>query len=545
MNKSYFFRVVFILLLIASYFRFSNLKYDDMTPDVGYELEAARIINQEKKLPLIGPAIGVEDLFIPPTYLYLISFFYFLTKGDVLFITAFYSVMGLLTVVFLSILIYLITNNKKITLLSLASFSFWSYLVSMSRSIWHPYPVFFFLSLSFVCGALALKNKATIYLFVSQWLFFIALSIYPSPIFFLPILIANTSYFFKIKGTNSSKKVFFYSLVSIFFFAVIVYFPQLIFEFQNNFISINSLLNNQSEIVTSINAIFTHYLNLFQVFFNLFFQTESYFYQLLFFLFILLLMIFPQFQKNKQTSPLIKIFTSKFLLIWIIFISYFLIKLEIPYVYHRIDVLALFFFILLAINLNLIKKFVYVFPKNISVYLILLFYSLFLIINFYYSFKKSEEKNFYSYFANSRIGSFISFEIQSRNFNRSRVMIFYNFGDWQNKRGDPLMYFWIGKWQAEPIDHFVNQKFITENPLTSNLQHTLNYGFYDIDYLNADYYFLICNDYYKNNHCLDYFLTNLRDLDSNNLHLFSKEDGFIFDYNFFTTQIFLIKNIKV
>lgn len=541
MNKISFLKIILLFFLVASYLRIKDLQFTEMLSDVGYELEAARIINQKKDLPLVGPAVGIDGIFIPPTYLYLISFFYLISSGKIMVISLIYAVMGLLSILFLFLLIYLLTNkNKVISLLFLGIFVFWEYHVHMSRGIWHPYPTVFFTSLSLLLGLISLKKKNIFLLSSSQWLFFIALSIYPSPIYFLPIIYLNSYYFFKrinfppIKSFLSSVLL----LSSLFF---IVYLPQFIFEIKNKFPSLFALLEQSLESTdVNLQSIAIHYWKVFEVFFQMFFNSDLLLWKLLFLLFIIFLFFINKFTKSKK-SMFFKSIDNVYLLLWILFVSYFLINLSIPYEFHRIDSLGFIFIVFLAIKIGQIFSYPRGVAKLFLVFPIFIFLLLFFINNFVGSFEEVTKKSFNSYSTNSQLGQNIISKIDEYKLDRQEVMIFYNFGSYQNSINSHESYLWTTKWQAEPIDHFVNRQFVNENPIVPNYQHTNNYGRYKtIDYSKPNYYFLICNDYLFNSECLNKFMASINFSDERKSYFSIKETFYLLS-NFSQIQIFLLE----
>ncbi len=542
MNKISFLKIILLFFLVASYLRIKDLQFTEMLADVGYELEAARIINQKKDIPLVGPAIGIDGLFIPPTYLYLISFFYLIFSGSILSISVIYAVMGLLSILFLFLLIYLLTNkNKIISLLFLGVLTFWQYHIHLSRIIWHPYPTFFFTSLSLLLGVLSLKKENIFLLVFSQWLFFLALSIYPSPIYLLPIIYLNSYYFFR-KKRLSSLKSFFSSILLLSSLFFIVYLPQFIFEIKNKFPSLHALLEHgPGPVNINFQSIMTHYWRVFGVFSKIIFNSELLFWKILLILFIVFLFFINKIVKSKKNLR-DTIIDNNYLFIWVLFVSYFLINLDNPYELHRIDSLGFIFIIFLAKKISQILIYSKGMTKIILFLPIFFFLSLFFVHNVPRSFEEVTKKSFYSYSTNNQLGEMIISKIDEHDLNRQEVMIFYNFGAYQSDGYDWGLYLWTTKWQAETIDHFVNRKFVNENPIVPSYQCTINYGRdRTIDYLKPNYYFLICNDYLFNQECLNKFIISINlnsDLKSNK---FSIKETFYLSNDSSKIQIFLIE----
>jgi hypothetical protein len=540
MKKIIFLNIFLALFLFAAYIRIADLRFSDMLIDVGYELEAARIINQKKELPLVGPSISIKGLFIPPTYLYLISFLYFISQGEFLLISLFYAVMGLLSILFLSLSIYLLSNkNKLVSLIFLGVFTFWHYHVHLSRTVWHPYPTIFFSSLSIFLGLISLKSGKLLFLFLSQYSFFTALSIYPSPVFILPIIYFN-SYVFCKKSNNSSLRSFLLSTCSMLTFFMITYTPQFIFEVQHNWPSFFAMMKHHGDSVSiGLNETIIHFWKIFEVFFRFFFNEQSMFWKALFVFFMVFLLLINKLVKQKA-EPVQQIFDNPFLFLWILIIIYFLLNLNVAYAPHRIDLIAIFFFIFLAIKTKQIldcKKNIY---KMILILPIVVFIMLFFVYNIPLALYAPSKKDSSSYVFNKVVGEAIFQKIDEHELSRSEVMISYHFnrdyeGQSQNICND-YGYLWKTKLLAQPIDHLVNKKFKNENPISSNYQIIDSYDD------NDRFYFLIYNDYLIDNQCFDRFISDMSKLKGEGFFKLIIKDSFYLSFNDQEFQVLLIEN---
>lgn len=541
MKKIFIILIFLVFSFLAIYFRFINLKNNYMYFDNGYELEAARLINQKKQLPLIGPAVGIKNFFIPPTYLYLLAIIYSF-NNDIYFISGFFAFLGLLTVYVFSYFIYLLTNKKLLSLLTLVIFSVWNYhIMFISRKIWHPNPVYFFLSLSLLFATLALKNKKIFNLLLGQLFFFISLSIYPSPVFFLPIIIFHSYYFFKNNMLLRKTKSIFYTILSMFINCFIIYFPQLIFEFKTNFVSFSSLINFNSNQVIKPIEILNHFKAIFKSFFYIFFYTKNSNLIPLFFVFFLVIILLI-FVKKHNPSFYQKPFTSFFVLIWIICMLLFMKDINQPDSFHRFDVLNLLFFIWLLMILNEKNRFANLFNKVISS-LIIIFLIIFLLSNLKKVSRLTNEYSFESISTNQRISQLIINYLNEKNIQRDEILTF-NALSQINKEAKGHDFLWNLKWQAERIDHFINKEFNYNNSLVENYQCTLNYN-HELDYLDANYYFLVCKS--QDEKCLSNFSINLSLLNSKayNKHQFILQDELSFDdHRLVPISVYFVSNYK-
>ncbi len=541
MNKRLILKIILIFSLLAIYFRFFDLKNSYMNFDSGYELEAARLINQNKELPLVGPAVGIKNVFIPPTYLYLMAGVYFISD-NVFFITVLFALLGLLTIFIFSFLIYLLTNDKIVSLFAFIFFSLWTYhIVYISRQVWHPNPVFFFLSLSLLLGTLALKNKNLMNLIFSQFFFFIALSIYPSPIFVFPIIV-NCSYYFFNKNANFNRiKSIIYTALSIFITCCIVYSPLLIFEIKNQFISFQSVVDLNVNMGFKPLEIINHFQSVFKSFYLTFFIDNDRY--LLIFLILFVIISFSIIGKNSKRIFYKKPFTSSFLLIWSIFFIYLLKELSFPEAVHRFDVLALVFLIWLFLVLNENRQ-LESYKEKFIFYMIVVSLLLFSAINFISLSHLFDDTDVDSILNNQEVSQIILNSLNDKEILRQQVLVFSNLSKITRDNSNAKSNLWAQKWQGERIDHFINKKYPNTNYLVDNFQHTKNY-YWDLDYLDFNYYYLVCNG--EESDCISNFLFDLYFLSSEEIsqHQFFVEDEILFKKDELEIiKVYLVKNFK-
>ena len=559
-NKFIFLLVLFFIIL-AAYLRFYNLQANTLYGDSGYELEKARQINQFKKLPLVGPTLELVDVVIPPTYLYLIAFLYFIAGGEIKIISALFALMGFLTVIIFSFLVYILSKNKGIAVLFIAIFSISHYFIHVSRMIWHPHPVLFFLSLSFLFLTLSLRMKKKPYLFLGQFLFFISLSIYPSPIFVLPIVLYYSYVFFNRIEAYSKIKSLIYILLSNSVFILLVYLPLLVNEINFGFFSrLSSVLGIFRDNV-SINSeiIVETFFNISKILSQVFFSWDvSPQLHLLFFLFLFFLFSLLVFYK-KRLNFLTKIYINPFLYLWILAIVY-LLNIAGAQDFHRLDVLFFLFFILLAIGLELILSFkANSFLKICLLLPVIIFLSIYFYINIRNSFLifKSDKWSSGTIYSYEKVSNLIADEIVTKNLERSRTMVLNkaNFGEdtFTYDANNSLNYLRLLRHIAQSNDFFINKSSFNEERSVENYNLFIRFLSDHTHFLNnIDYYFLICDSgnyeteliIQESEACLQEVLFNLKNIDVHNRHLFLTLSSYYFvdqNENYSPEVIFLIK----
>ena len=559
-NKFIFLLILFFIIL-AAYLRFYNLQANTLYGDSGYELEKARQINQFKKLPLLGPTLELVDVVIPPTYLYLIAFLYFIAGGEIKIISALFALMGFLTVIIFSFLVYILSKNKGIAVLFIAIFSISHYFIHVSRMIWHPHPVLFFLSLSFLFLTLSLRMKKKPYLFLGQFLFFISLSIYPSPIFVLPIVLYYSYVFFNRIEAYSKIKSLIYILLSNSVFILLVYLPLLVNEINFGFFSrLSSVLGIFRDNV-SINSeiIVETFFNISKILSQVFFSWDvSPQLHLLFFLFLFFLFSLLVFYK-KRLNFLTKIYINPFLYLWILAIVY-LLNIAGAQDFHRLDVLFFLFFILLAIGLELILSFkANSFLKICLLLPVIIFLSIYFYINIRNSFLifKSDKWSSGTIYSYEKVSNLIADEIVTKNLERSRTMVLNkaNFGEdtFTYDANNSLNYLRLLRHIAQSNDFFINKSSFNEERSVENYNLFIRFLSDHTHFLNnIDYYFLICDSgnyeteliIQESEACLQEVLFNLKNIDVHNRHLFLTLSSYYFvdqNENYSPEVIFLIK----
>jgi hypothetical protein len=446
--------------------------------------------------------------------------------------------MGLFSILFLFLSIYLLNNKDKlISLVFLGIFTFWHYHVFLSRTVWHPHPSIFFSSLSIFLGLISLKSSKLLFLFLSQFSFFIALTIYPSSFFILPVICLNSYLFFK-KLNNTSLRSYFLLVYSMLVFFIITYSSQLIFEILNNWPSILAILKHRENLLPiNLSRVTTHYWNIFEVFFSLLFNNQHVFWKVLFIIFIIFLLLINKFFKHESDLSN-KVFDNFWLLLWILLTPYFLINIDAPYAPHRIDLIVIVFFIFLSIKMKQIlncKKNIY---KIILILPIIAFLILFFLHNISLVLPKPGMKDSSSYAFNEIVSEAIIQKIDEYRLNRSDVMIFYHFN--RDYLGEDICendYLGKTRFLAQPIDHLINKKLM--------IRDSINFKYQSLDNYNAGnrFYFLVYNDYKTGNQCFDKFTQGISEFEGDSFSKLIIKDNFYLSFNNHDFQVLLLEKL--
>lgn len=213
-------------------------------PDNGSEHAIARQISLSRCLPLVGPTLSIDKLYTPPTYFY---YKYLITGGifNPIFTGYISALLKILSIIFLAATVWLITNRRAF-LVSLFALS-WSWLLfTKSRFTWHPNQVSLFISISVFLLTYAKIKRHWLPLVGSFLMYWLAASIYPSPIVLMPW------YLFEIiRWPRPPKRQWWAHLMlglgMFFATALPFYAPQLIFEIQHKWQSLQTLQHALSQ----------------------------------------------------------------------------------------------------------------------------------------------------------------------------------------------------------------------------------------------------------------------------------------------------------
>ena len=229
--------LVGVLLVGKKFFNFSD--QFRFIPDNGLEYAILRQMELERCFPLVGPALSISNVYTPPTY-----FYYLYLIGNQAFnpiFTGYVSALAkILTIVFLASTVWLVTN-RRFFLISLAVLTSSWFLFETSRLVWHPNPVNFFLSVSiFLLTYAKIKRHwmALIWSFLMYWL---ATSIYPSPIILLPWYIFEIARWPRPPQRSQLTQLAI-GMSLVFLTAVPFYTSQIIFETQHGWPTVQTVM---------------------------------------------------------------------------------------------------------------------------------------------------------------------------------------------------------------------------------------------------------------------------------------------------------------
>lgn len=236
--------IIFLLLTLIALclrlYQFNNLF--PFTNDQGEDLLVTSRIVNEKHFQLVGPYLSVPDFYIPPTYYYLLAFFLAITRSveGVIFCFLLLNIASMLLLAYLASLLF----GRLAVFITIGLFSISYVMILHATRIWQPEPIFFFLvlSLGFLLKALREKKKAL--LFISIFLYIIALSIYPSPLLLLPYYLVQIRIFFGNYSKRTKIKHFCSTLIFASFSILIIYSPLIYFFHKNGLLPLKALFTS-------------------------------------------------------------------------------------------------------------------------------------------------------------------------------------------------------------------------------------------------------------------------------------------------------------
>lgn len=211
-------------------------KWNELTVfngDDGMDLSVVWHMEHRGHRPLVGPFLSVADFYTPPTYYYLTWFFYHFAP-DPNGVRTGYFFMDILS---MAVLVYLVskiggTNAAAITGILYAATRVLMY---HGRAYWQPFPLQFFLALSLLCVWLAYRKTSIILLWIATAFYATALSVYPSPIILLPLILHHLFMWHRTVKKIPPLHAAVYSLIILGCTTAVIYAPQLIFEGYNGF----------------------------------------------------------------------------------------------------------------------------------------------------------------------------------------------------------------------------------------------------------------------------------------------------------------------
>lgn len=236
--------LIFCLFFFTRLYRFQEISA--FVGDQGNDLLIAYKILHEGHRPLVGPVLGIEGFYTPPTYYYLLALFFWIGKspeGTALFFFLF-NLFSLIALFIASTLLI----DKYAGLLTLLLFTISENLVNAGRSMWNPHLTISFLCISLACLAIAYVKKNNAFTLLSLFLYLISLSIYPSPIIISFYFIYQTIKVFLLNDKSRNKLISAFK-ISCFglFISGIIYAPQIIFSVNNHYPTLNSVYRSLIE----------------------------------------------------------------------------------------------------------------------------------------------------------------------------------------------------------------------------------------------------------------------------------------------------------
>lgn len=241
-----FWLMLLCVLLISSILRFYRLPETiRFFNDQG--LDMVSILQMEKYgiLPLVGPFLDIPEVYTPPTY-YLITWAMYQATHTVIGIVYGYALLNLLTVVVL-IKIAFDSMGRRAAIFMGILLAVSHTMIDQSRTFWQPYPIQIFLALSILGLWQAYKTKRLVFVWLASLCFFVACSVYPSPLLLLPFVAYRIFLWYRVTGR---KRVVSSALLTTFTLgatAVVVYLPQIVFEFTRGFPTMTSLVSTHTE----------------------------------------------------------------------------------------------------------------------------------------------------------------------------------------------------------------------------------------------------------------------------------------------------------
>lgn len=356
------FWLFFISLFLRSFLLSHYISFhQDQVRDLFYIKEHF----EEKKLILLGPKASVGDFYLPPFWYYLMSFSYLFSKSPLspAFLTALF---GALTSVFIYIFVKKYFD-KQLAFIASLLYSVSPLAIEYSRFAWNPNPIPFFVILTFyfLYQFLIDNDKKSFYFGIITSNLVLQLHYQGLVIFIFYFLAIIISKKFNLK------KFIQYILINL-----ILVFPFIIYEFQNNFRNTLGIINFliQSQSLTKLKLFGIPFFIKFIIFdFSsflgklLFFKNQILGYLSLLILFISIIINLFKFNKISQKLKILSLFLIfSFLMLFfyknslIDFYLLFLIPIIIVYfilifknLFGKKTTVLFFFFIIL---INLIKS---------------------------------------------------------------------------------------------------------------------------------------------------------------------------------------------
>lgn len=203
-------------------------------------LLANRIINFGHIL-LVGPNTSFYGVnFLPPTYYYLITLYYFFWRNEV-GVSLIFTFIGIMSIPLIYLLAKEMALSTKTALIAAFFYTFSFTLIKYSRNIWEPHLVPFFVLLSYLFAFRAARLKK-FKLYILSSIFFLISLMYVSSFLIFPAYILMI--FFLLKKGRLKFKINALKLSLIFIsLLLLIYLPNFIFEITNKWPSIGYIID--------------------------------------------------------------------------------------------------------------------------------------------------------------------------------------------------------------------------------------------------------------------------------------------------------------
>lgn len=217
--------VLILAILIRTYNVTGTIRFRG---DHGMDLLIVRAMEQEGHRPLVGPFLSLRGFYTPPTYYYLTWASYHLTKSieGIVYINV---ALNILTMLILMRLAYEMAGKGPALTAGLA-FAVSSVMIVHARNFWQPYHVQLFLALFLYLLWRAFAARSVKLLWAASASFFIALSVYPSPLVLIPFVCYQVFRWYRTIAVRAPLSSLWHTLLTLALPAITVYMPQIIFE---------------------------------------------------------------------------------------------------------------------------------------------------------------------------------------------------------------------------------------------------------------------------------------------------------------------------
>lgn len=231
-----------VIILAGLFLRLLAVARFDFIADNGTEFYVLEQMKTGTCWPLLGPLLGVEQVYIPPTYFYILYAIDYLAHTPPQMVW-FFAISNSLAILFLSLAVQTVTNKKTgimVALVAQCSFAFFM----EGTYIWHPQPVSMLFTLGLWLLLLAHKKNNLVIMSLGIASYLLSLSVHPSPLPFLPYFFLQTVVFFWKKQRQHVFRSCLYTVAIFICIGVPIYASQLFFELKNGFPTLTTIFIN-------------------------------------------------------------------------------------------------------------------------------------------------------------------------------------------------------------------------------------------------------------------------------------------------------------